>query len=83
MITLKPGQWEPVLERIKAEYPTSVWAIQWKRREVLGFTVRRGDGWTRKGINPTTGQPYFKRESWVYLDFWDDAKETFFRLKYL
>jgi hypothetical protein len=83
MITLKPGQWGPILERIKSEYPVSVWGIRWKMREVLGFTVRRGDGWTRKGINSTTGQPYFAREPWVYLDFYDDVKETFFRMKYL
>jgi hypothetical protein len=83
MITLKPGQWEPILERIKAEYPVSVWGIRWKMRKVLGFTVRHGDGWTKKGINRTTGQPYFARETWVYLDFYDDVKETFFRMKYL
>jgi len=83
MITLKPGQWEPILERIKTEYSLSVWVISWRRREVLGFSVRHGVKWIQKGINPTTGKPYYKQESWVYLDFYDDAKETFFRLKYL
>jgi hypothetical protein len=83
MIKLNPEQWEPILERIKTEYPLSVWVISWKRREVLGFTVRRGEVWTKRGINRTTGEPYYKQESWIYLDFFDDAKETFFRLKYL
>ena len=83
MISLTPERWEPILERIKSEYPVSVWSIKWRTREVLGFTVRRGDGWTKKGINRNTGKPYFVREEWVYLDFWDDAQETFFSMKYL
>ena len=48
MISLTPERWEPILERIKSEYPVSVWAVSWRTREVLGFTVRRGEGWTKK-----------------------------------
>ena len=71
MIKLTNTQWLPILERIKGEYPVSVWAIGWKQREVLGFTVR---GYAKY---------YGQQESGVYLDFWNDAQETFFSMRYL
>ena len=41
----------------------------------LGFTVRKRDVWLGSGLIYTT--------TTVYLDFFDDAKETWFALKYL
>ena len=72
MIKLTHKQWLPVLDRIRAEYPTyCIAAISWKQREVLGFTVR---GYAKY---------YGQQESGVYLDFWNDAQETFFSMRYL
>ena len=71
MIKLTNTQWLSVLDRIKAEYPVSVWAIGWKQQEVLGFTVR---GYAKY---------YGQQESGVYLDFCNNAQETFFSMKYL
>jgi len=82
MIKLTHRQWEDILERIKEEYPVSVWAIRWRQKEVLGFTVRNGDHWRRIGIDKR-GEAYFEREECIYLDFYNDAQETFFSLRYL
>jgi hypothetical protein len=82
MIKLKTDQWEPILKRIKNEYPVSVWAIRQKTREVLGFTVREYREWPHKRVK--NEQTYWGRsEEGVYLDFFDDVKETFFSMKYL
>jgi len=84
MIKLTNKQWDPILERIKTEYPVSVWAISWKAREVLGFTVRAYRDWPhqkkdKNGVLVAWG----RAEEGVYLDFWNDAQETFFSMKYL
>ena len=42
----------------------------------LGFTVRKRDVWL--GQDPSIGYA-----TMVYLDFFDNAKETWFALKYL
>ena len=82
MIKLTINQWLPILDRIKEEYPIAVWAISWKQREVLGFTVRNYREYPDEGKK--SGQQYWGRpEEGVYLDFWNDAQETFFSMKYL
>ena len=83
MIKLTHKRWLPVLDRIKAEYPVSVWAISWKQREVLGFTVRNYREYPELGKNKHGEQYYGQQESGVYLDFWNDAQETFFSMRYL
>ena len=82
MIKLTHKKWLPILDRIKSDYPVSVWAISWKQREVLGFTVRNYREYPDEGKKD--GQQYWGQpESGVYLDFWNDAQETFFSMKYL
>jgi hypothetical protein len=82
MIKLTHKKWLPILDRIKSDYPVSVWAISWKQREVLGFTVRNYREYPDKGGKD--GRQYWGQpESGVYLDFWNDAQETFFSMKYL
>lgn len=83
MIKLTNEQWDPILERIKTEYPVSVWAISWKAREVLGFTARAYREWPHKKIAKDGAIRYGKCQEGVYLDFWNDAQETFFSMKYL
>jgi hypothetical protein len=46
--------------------------IREKMKAELGFTVRRQSDYTNG----------YRRET-VYLDFYNEAKETMFRLKYL
>ena len=79
MIALKPAQWEEVLERIRTEYAAepSIYLIRSKMRSVLGFVPRNHKQW----IETDKQRGYYKEI--VYLDFYNDAAETFFRLKYL
>jgi hypothetical protein len=83
MIKLTHKQWLPVLDRIKAEYPPSVWAISWKQREVLGFTVRSYREWPQQNKDRHDNVRWGRPEEGVCLDFWNDAQETFFSMKYL
>lgn len=83
MIKLTYKKWLPVLDRIKTEYPASVWAISWKQREVLGFTVRNYREWTQQNKDRHDNIRWGRPEEGVYLDFWNDAQETFFSVKYL
>ena len=83
MIKLTFKQWLPVLDRIKIEYPASVWAISWKQREVLGFTVRNYREWPQQNKDRHDNVRWGRPEEGVYLDFWNHAQETFFSMKYL
>jgi hypothetical protein len=83
MIKLTHKQWLPVLDRIKTEYPASVWAISWKQREVLGFTVRNYREWPQQNKDRHDNVRWGRPEEGVYLDFWNHAQETFFSMKYL
>ena len=74
MITLTLHEWIPLQQRLVEEHGLSVMNISWVCRRELGFTIRyhrqlfNDDGWG---------------ETITCLDFYDDAKETFFRIKYL
>jgi hypothetical protein len=83
MIKLTNKQWDPILERIKSEYPPSVWAIRYRMKETLGFTVREYRAWPHKKITSDGEMRYGKPDEGVYLDFFDDVQETFFSMKYL
>lgn len=70
MITLTPSEWTPIRRQLKDDFQwkPSVLMIRDVMRRELGFTVR------------------LHQENYVEvicLDFYDDAKETWFRLKYL
>lgn len=79
MIELRPAEWETVLQRIREDYveEPSTYLIRSKMRAVLGFVPRNHRQW----INGKDGGGYYKEV--VYLDFYNDAAETFFSLKYL
>lgn len=74
MITLSEKQWGKIYKLIAKEYPPSYLLIREVQKRELGFTSRRHRYWD---IN----SGYWKEE--INLDFFDDAKETWFRLKYL
>ena len=84
MIELTKQEWRPVWERIKSEYPRSVWMISYALKRELGFTVRKHQkqstvNWeyeidSRGGIT---------RPTVICLDFYDEQMEIYFRLKYL
>lgn len=83
MIILTSEQWENLKKRLSQEHPLSVMAMRYKMREVLGFTVREHKQWVPKHIDKTTGKQYGQYDTQICLDFYDDAKETWFHLKYM
>lgn len=77
MITLESNEWAKLYCRLVLEYPRSYFMIREKCKRELGFTTRDHSEWRR------TNKGRWVKEHIVYLDFYDDAKESWFRLKYL
>lgn len=78
-IKLTRKEWQPISDRLSKECPKSWTTITYVQKRELGFTVRHHtekvyDGQTEGGYNVS----FF-----VCLDFYDDVKETYFRMKYL
>ena len=76
--------WEPIKQKILAEYgPTHV--ISWVMKRELGFTARRHQNWQTVNKNHVgediTVRWYFQNQ--VHLDFFNDAAQSWFQLKYL
>ena len=71
MITLSKFEWIPLQQRLVEEHGLSIMNISWVCRRELGFTIR----YHQQSVN--------NDETITCLDFYDDAKETFFRIKYL
>jgi hypothetical protein len=72
-IVLTSGQWAALYTRLKKDYPTSVLAISWKTRQVLGFSIRYY-------TDCSTDIP--SRRYTIRLDFYNDSLKTLFVLKY-
>ena len=76
--------WDPIREKIQAEYgPTHV--ISWVMKRELGFTVRRHQNWITVHKNGL-GEDIVPRrhcQNQVHLDFFDDSTQSWFQLKYL
>jgi hypothetical protein len=75
MITLSTSEWTRIRKQLKEEYnwKPSVFMIRDVMRRELGFTTRY-----HREYNEQTGS----MES-ICLDFYNDAAESWFRLKYL
>ena len=76
MITLTVAEWNKIQDQLLDDWPKSHVIMRDVMRRELGFTVRKHDVWL--GQDPGMGFA-----TMVYLDFFDDAKETWFILKYL
>ena len=85
----KPYDWGLLTERIKDDYGDNILLISWRLKRELGFTVRH-----HKGLEPhdkdtwemMKSEGFHNRhhyESQVCLDFWSEAAQSFFILKYL
>ena len=80
----KEDLWEPIKQKILAEYGPSH-MIRWVMRRELGFTVRLHQNWQTVNKNHVgddiTVRWYFQNQ--VHLDFFNDAAQSWFQLKYL
>jgi hypothetical protein len=88
IVFYKPHEWTELAERLKDEYGPSI-MISFTCKRKLGFTVRH-----HKGLVPhdTVQWAQMKKEGWthryhyedqVHLDFYSEAQQTWFMLKYL
>jgi len=73
VITLSQKQWAEIHRSIAQEYPPSYLLVRSVTKRELGFTPRTHSVWDVKTGYTTE----------ICLDFYDDSKETWFRLKYL
>ena len=71
MLTLTAVEWTKIRKQIKEEYHWKLLIREVMRRE-LGFVTRYQEYSHEHGT-----------KEGIYLDFYDDAMETLFRLKYL
>lgn len=83
MITLTQDQWTDLKNKLSQEHPVSVMSIRYRMREVLGFTVREHKKWVSKSVDDSTGKHYGFYEIEICLDFYNDAQESWFHLKYM
>jgi len=85
----KPYEWYDLAEQLRKEYGQSIMLISSRCKRELGFTVRH-----HKGLEPHDSIEWeqMKEEGWkhryhyedqVHLDFYNEAQQTFFVLKYL
>jgi hypothetical protein len=65
-------QWNKMYNRIRSDYGDAVVLISWRLKQELGFTVRR-----HRDYDPIDGHI-----NDIRLDFYDEAKMVFFKLKY-
>lgn len=80
-IKLTDKKWIQIRKQLKEEYEwkPSVLIVREVMRRELGFTTRYHTEWV-----PDPGYDgYGRYVEFVYLDFFNDEQETFFRLKYL
>jgi hypothetical protein len=98
-IVLTHQQWTSIEQRLRQEYKNtpSVMLLRSSMQRVLGFTVREHKQWVKDPNykNPEPDDMFahlIRQEGWyegkkyeqtIRLDFYDDIKETFFRMKYL
>lgn len=93
IIFRKPYEWIEVRDRIKTDHGETIFAISWRLKRELGFTVRHHKGL----VKWSEDADYFNDELWlekefknryhyedqVHLDFYNEAQMTMFVLKYL
>lgn len=75
-IKLSEPDWATLHDRIKQDYPKSVWLVREKMQRVLGFVPREHKEWRQEKGRGT----YWDHT--IYLDFYDDKKKTMFVMKY-
>jgi len=73
MITLTPLEWNRIRDQLRNDWPRSYVVMRSVMKRELGFTVRE-----HRWYSDQHGT-----ERQVFLDFYDDVKETWFRLRYL
>ena len=82
-------EFEELHHQLLEEYGRSTMLISWRMKRELGFTIRHHQGLvphdeTEWAVMKEQGWDHrYHYESQVHLDFYNEAQQTFFVLKYL
>lgn len=71
--------WELIKDRIKEEFGPTIFAISWRLKSELGFTVRYHHG--LREMESERGRYYYVDE--MHLDFYNESALSWFQLRYL
>lgn len=78
-------EWEYLREQIKKDFGPTIFAISWRTKRDLGFTVRHHQGLKQWDFNNEfkdhSGRYYYTPQ--VHLDFYSESTMSWFILKYL
>lgn len=84
-VTYTPKEWEAIWERIKNDYPKSVWLIRNNMKKKLGFTPREHQEWLGYWDDASPEDRRAGRHGYktmIHLDFYDERYRSLFLLKY-
>ena len=84
-LTFTLNEWKAISRQIKEEYGEAFFAISWRVKRTLGFTVRNHAEYVTL-TNPLSGKTIegqWTKLTTIKLDFVDEPSMTFFRLRYL
>lgn len=76
----KPEEWDDLFQVILRDFGTKM-AISFVLRRELGFTVRQHTGLMSANSKLDPSLKYYEYQ--VHLDFYSEAAQTWFQLKYL
>lgn len=89
----EPYDWYKIRDCVKADHGETIFAISWRTKRELGFTVRNHKGlvkWSedeafqgQKDWLPDEFKNRYHYEEQVHLDFYNEAQMSWFILKYL
>ena len=85
----KVREFEELHHRLLEEYGRATMLVSWRMRRELGFTIRHHRGLVQHTESEWTvmrnqgWDDRFHYEMQVHLDFYNEAQQTFFVLKYL
>jgi hypothetical protein len=80
IIFRKPGAWADIYSQILRDYGRGMMVRTRLRRE-LGFTYRNHQEWIE--FDRTGGRPRHYCEDQVHVDFYSEAAQTWFILRYI
>ena len=77
----QPGDWSAIYSLILRDFGMGM-AVRTRLRRELGFTYRHHRG-LEVNQHPREGGPIYHYEDQVHLDFYSEAAQSWFQLKYL
>jgi hypothetical protein len=77
----RPGDWIKIYTKILQDHGRGM-AVRTRLRRELGFTYRHHRGLVRNEI-AMSGEPTMHYEDQIHVDFYNEASQSWFQLRYL